>query len=635
MRKWPILVCLLFIVHGTSNASTIDSLLQKLATAKEDTAKVWLLNDLGVAYSLRNMDSSILLLRQAADLSKKLNFYRGSAISLLRLANKVGLKGNVKEEEKLLHEVLLISKAQGKKQWLGKAYTQLADLHHRNLKPDSALHYCNLAEKANFDAGHEYQNWYVFKQRAIIFNDQGDLEKTEQNYREALRLTSQKMVRKDHGFLLFDMLYWYFMKKDWAKYSEISEAYLKFMSAGDNKGIGQDAIHGILYFFDKNASTPTKAATLKAILKQHESLGNRVSLANTYKVLGETMREGGDLDGALDAYKQAGAINKEIGMLDAEAHCAMMVSELYEAKKDFPNAFAWYKKYQAIEDSVNTLAVQKNFSELEVKYETGKMEAEITQQQLKLEAASLARRNLAIIVGALALAVLGALGFLYFKSKTNKELAAKNDIISTALGEKELLLREIHHRVKNNLQVISSLLHLQSKYIEDEKAMEVMREGRNRVKSMALIHQDLYQNDNLTSVEVAPYLRKLTEGLFQSYNIDPDRIRLRSEVDAPRLDVDTLIPLGLILNELVSNALKHAFPGERPGEVAVTLKSLENALHLVVQDNGVGFAEQQKTKFEKSFGFEMVKTFALKLKAKLEVENLDGTLVRLIIPQVV
>ncbi len=634
MRKWPALVFFLLLYLASAQASTIDSLLLKLTAAKEDTAKVWLLNDLGMAYSLRNMDSSIMMLRQAADLSGKLGFHRGTVSSLLRLATNVGLKGDPREEESLLTEALQISLKHGYKQWLGKTYLKIADVNHRNLKPDSALYYCNLAEKANLEWGNEYDNWHVFNARATIYNAQGDMEKAEQNYQEALRLTSQKMVRKDHGFLLFDMLYWYFMKKDWAKYSEISEQYLKFMAEGDNKGIGQDAIHGILYFFDKNASTASKVKTLNAILKQHESLGNRISLANTYKLLGETLREGGDLDGAVLAYKQAGALNREIGMIDTEAHCALMVSELYETKKDFPNAFAWYKKYQAIEDSLNTLAVQKNFSELEVKYQTGKMEAEITQQQLKLEAASLARRNLAITVGALALAVLGALGFLYFKSKTNKELAAKNGIISKALSEKELLLREIHHRVKNNLQVISSLLHLQSKYIEDEKAMEVMREGRNRVKSMALIHQDLYQNDNLTSVEVAPYLTKLTESLFQSYNIDPDRIRLRSEVDAPRLDVDTLIPLGLILNELVSNALKHAFPDERVGEVAVSLKSLENALYLVVQDNGVGFAEQQKTKFEKSFGFEMVKTFAAKLKAKLEVENGEGTLVRLVIPQV-
>jgi two-component sensor histidine kinase len=633
MRKRPIPFLILFCFATIATASTIDSLRQKLATAKDDTAKVWLLQDLGMAYSLRNMDSSILLLRQSADLSEKLGFHRGAVSGLLRLATNVGLKGDPKAEESLLHQALQISLRHGYKQWLGRTYIKLADVNNRNLKPDSTLYYCNLAEKANIETGMEYENWHVFNVRATIYNDQGDMEKAEQNYRAALQLTSQKMIRKDHGLLLFNMLYWYFSQKDWAKYSEISEQYIKFMAEG-NKGIGQDAIHGILYFFDKNASTASKVATLKAIQKQHESLGNRISLANTYKLLGETLREGGDLDGALDAYKQAAVSNREIGMIDTEAHCTQMIYEIYEAKKDIPNAFVWYKKFQAIDDSLNTLAVQKNISELEVKYETGKMEAEITQQQLKLEAAGLARRNLAITVGALALAVLGTLGFLYFKSKTNKELAAKNGIISTALGEKELLLREIHHRVKNNLQVISSLLHLQSKYIEDEKAMEVMREGRNRVKSMALIHQDLYQNDNLTSVEVAPYLRKLTEGLFQSYNIDPDRIRLRSEVDAPRLDVDTLIPLGLILNELVSNALKHAFPNERPGEVAVSLKSLENALQLEVRDNGVGFAEHQKTKFEKSFGFEMVKTFAAKLKAKLEVENAEGTLVRLVIPQV-
>jgi two-component system, sensor histidine kinase PdtaS len=321
-------------------------------------------------------------------------------------------------------------------------------------------------------------------------------------------------------------------------------------------------------------------------------------------------------------------------LLELSALCIKAISEIYEAKKDFPNAFAWHKKYQALDDSLYTLAVRENMQELEVRYETGKMEAEITQQQLKLEAASLARRNLAITVGALALAVLGTLGFLYFKSKTNKALAAKNDTITKALSERELLLREIHHRVKNNLQVISSLLHLQSKYVKDEKAMEAMREGRNRVKSMALIHQDLYQHEHLNSVEVAPYLQKLTEGLFQSYNIDPGRIHLRSDVDAPRLDVDTLIPMGLIINELVSNALKHAFPNERQGEVVVSLKSLEQSLLLEVKDNGIGFNSGQQAQTEKSFGFELVKTFAAKLKASIQMENLDGTLVRLVIPKV-
>jgi two-component system, sensor histidine kinase PdtaS len=633
MRKWPALVFFLLLCLASAQASTIDSLRQKLTTTKEDTAKVWLLHDLARHYMLVNIDSSRFLLLQAKNLSEKLGFTKGRIASIFRLASNYSLSGDPKELA-MIWDALRVAKTEKELYWLGRCYILLGEKHQRDIRLDSALYYYNLAEKTHDEANLPYSNWIVFASKGMLFADQNEIEKAEQNYREALRLTEQRMIRKDYGWVLFGMLSWYFSSEQWAKYSETSEKYLKFLGEADKEKVGNDATHRVLYFFDENASPDSKILVLKTILQEHETLGNKTSLANTWKALGEVQAQAGHPFEALAALKNAMANFEAIGKLDMSSLCQKEIAGIYEAQKDYTNAFLWYKKYQSLDDSLNTLAVRENMQELEVKYETGKMEAEITQQQLKLEAASLARRNLGITIGALALAVLGALGFLYFKSKTNKELAAKNVIISTALGEKELLLREIHHRVKNNLQVISSLLHLQSKYIEDEKAMEVMREGRNRVKSMALIHQDLYQNDNLTSVEVAPYLTKLTESLFQSYNIDPDRIRLRSEVDAPRLDVDTLIPLGLILNELVSNALKHAFPNERLGEVAVSLKSLENALHLVVQDNGVGFAEHQKTKFEKSFGFEMVKTFAAKLKAKLEVENAEGTLVRLVIPQV-
>ena len=183
-------------------------------------------------------------------------------------------------------------------------------------------------------------------------------------------------------------------------------------------------------------------------------------------------------------------------------------------------------------------------------------------------------------IGLLALTLFGGVIFSFYRSKrkSEKELAQKNEIISEALAEKELLLKEIHHRVKNNLQVISSLLYLQSDYIKDEKALSAIQEGRNRVQSMAIIHQNLYQEDNLTGIQVKDYFEKLTQSLFNSYKVQADQIELQLDIEAINLDVDTVIPLGLVVNELITNSLKYAFPENQAGYLKIALRSRINLL---------------------------------------------------------
>jgi len=164
--------------------------------------------------------------------------------------------------------------------------------------------------------------------------------------------------------------------------------------------------------------------------------------------------------------------------------------------------------------------------------------------------------------------------------------------IKASLKEKEVLLREIHHRVKNNLQIISSLLKLQAGQIEDEQMLEALAESQNRVQSMALVHEKLYQSPDLSSVDFAAYVRSLTNHLLRSYTVGAKAVRLRMDIQDVALNVDTATPCGLILNELVSNALKHAFQSpstERENEIAVGLSARQGRFKLVVRDNGVGF----------------------------------------------
>ncbi len=194
--------------------------------------------------------------------------------------------------------------------------------------------------------------------------------------------------------------------------------------------------------------------------------------------------------------------------------------------------------------------------------------------------------------------------------------------IRTSLKEKEVLLKEVHHRVKNNLQIISSLLNLQSKYIKDDQALEMFKESRNRIRSMTLIHEKLYRSRDLANIDVADYIQNLSSNLFRSYSAG--RVNLRTQVDDILLGVDTAIPCGLIINELVSNSLKHAFPNKQ-GEIFVNLHRDNGKFTLIVRDNGVGFPEQLDFRNTDSLGLQLVCTLTDQLDGEIELKRSEGT----------
>jgi PAS domain S-box-containing protein len=199
------------------------------------------------------------------------------------------------------------------------------------------------------------------------------------------------------------------------------------------------------------------------------------------------------------------------------------------------------------------------------------------------------------------------------------------EVVSNSLKEKVILLREIHHRVKNNLQVISSLLNLQSGYIMDKKALEVFRESQNRVRTMALVHEKLYRSKSLDKIEFSDYIDSLAKDLFNSYNIDKSRISFKTNFDGTFLEIDTGILCGLIINELVSNSLKHAFPQGKKGEIFVSMHLGENNKYdLVVKDNGIGFPKNIDFRRTDSLGLQLVTSLTQQLGGEVNLMS-NGT----------
>jgi two-component sensor histidine kinase len=217
------------------------------------------------------------------------------------------------------------------------------------------------------------------------------------------------------------------------------------------------------------------------------------------------------------------------------------------------------------------------------------------------------------------------------------EIAARlraEEQIKTSLNEKELLLKEIHHRVKNNLQVISSLLYLQSRQIEDEETLGMFLESQHRVRSMALVHERLYQTQDLSKVDTADYIRTLASQLFRSYSASADRTQLTINADNIALGIDVAVPCGLIINELLSNALKHAFPGTRMGRVFVGLtRIMDGQINLVVSDDGVGFPEDLDFRQTQSLGLQLVNTLVQQLEGTIELDRSHGTKFEIVLPR--
>lgn len=341
-------------------------------------------------------------------------------------------------------------------------------------------------------------------------------------------------------------------------------------------------------------------------------------------------------------YKKSIAYEKKVLKLHEEMKdaygqglSAYKLSQLYIKTNDYKNAYDYREQSWFFEDSLNSKEKVARYKELEMTAAFEKKSyADSLQTAKEKELASLefkqqiteekqAQTLLYFILAAIALGGLGVY-IAYRKKKEQTELLdAKNKQIAEALEEKQLLLKEIHHRVKNNFQVVSSLLELQSQGIEDEKALSLAREGQNRVKAMALIHEKLYRNESGT-IDFDEFIKLLVKELTGLYE-DLEKVNVEVNSSGMQFDLDTAIPLGLIVNELITNSFKYAFSKDKINELKVSIdKADEEHYRLVVSDNGPGVFLNTEIRKIKSLGLLLVYRLTRQLKGKIELTNEGG-----------
>lgn len=349
---------------------------------------------------------------------------------------------------------------------------------------------------------------------------------------------------------------------------------------------------------------------LKLVEMLRQGIGDDIEKMFVYQSVGEFYFRTKQYKAARSYLNSALLLHAQGGYVLGIADVHLLLFKVDSAQANFPAAIAHYQRFKALNDSVSTEARNNQLASLQIRYDTKKKERNITvlTNLSRMQQSSMRhwefQRN-AFLAGAILLALSLGLGYSRFrlKQRSNQLLESKQleikeqnqvleEILRTQkvlLTEKEWMLKEIHHRVKNNLQIISSLLNSQSDFLREPAALVALQQSQNRVHAMALIHQKLYQSDNLTGVDMQGYIAEITTHLIGSYNRQ-GHIQQQVQVMAITLDVAVATPLGLIINEAVTNSLKYAFPLDRKGIISVELihTTAPERYYLTIADNGVG-----------------------------------------------
>lgn len=335
----------------------------------------------------------------------------------------------------------------------------------------------------------------------------------------------------------------------------------------------------------------------------------------------------GQLNKAALAKQSLDSSIDKTGLLFFQAEYSKELAGYYLVTGDKEKALHAQLQYYRYKDSLNTTARYYMVKEVETKFKTGEKEQQLAianeKQRLQQKLLKESRQRIWILSGAIVL-LTGLAIALYkiykTKQKQTQLLALKNQQIET-------LMRELHHRVKNNLQVVSSLLNLQSNRIEDDTARDALEQGKSRVDAMAMIHQKLYMDEVGASINMTDYLQSLCLSLAASYGHDSSMVAVDVSLTDTKIDIDKAIPVGLIVNELVTNAFKYAFSNTAAPRVMVNMTSVGDKIKLVVADNGSGFDPALIGRKKESFGMKLVNMLVSQLKGEMITEQNNGAVI--------
>ncbi len=563
--------CICFSQSGSS-LSEKERLLLAIDNTTNISEKVQHYTDLSWEFINTQNDSALIVADKAFNLSKEKNYYLGQAMALETkgLYHEI-VDGNYEKASTFYFEGISICEAH-KLPYSASIYHSLGVMFHTTDSYENALKYYTIA----YDLAKKNNDLELQKKCLInlgsVNSSLENFEKAKQYMLESLEID----IRKELDYSTYANLGNLLIKQE--SFAEAMPYFEKATEVNPDNPDSEINLYFLLY-----AKAKAKDSTnMNGVLKRAETALNTVGIRDKSLLL----RNMADYYAFLGNYKKA-----------------------LEYRDAYVNVFEEIKEKQRDE----------TVFELEAQYETEKTQRELDKKEA-------AQKLLFWILGSILVLFVFLIFFFLKNRRKNILLSKQKKLLEATVDEKNVLLKETHHRVKNSFQIVSSLLYLQSENIVDKEAKLAMKEAQNRVRSMVLIHQKLYSKDQLVGISTEEYFTDLTNDIFESHQFEENAIKFSLDVEPLVLNIETITPLGLILNELITNVLKHAFNQvSEKSEMQIRFKKNGEMLQLQVEDNGVGMPSEIK---ESSFGIQLIKALSKKLKAKIDFSkgSLNGTL---------
>ena len=554
-----------------------NRLLKSLDTTFKYQDKAQLYIDLAWEFMMEENDSAIIFNELSFKISEKNNYTLGKAIAL----ESKGLyyeiiSGDYEKASNYYFQGIALAE-QYDLDYATSIYHSLGVMFHTSDNYDKAKEYYTIAYKRALKEGDLILQKKCITNLGTINSSQGKYDLAEKMLLESIEIP----VREDINFSTYANLANLFnRKKEYSKALEMVE---------------------------------------KAIVKHpdnYDSERNLIFLVEIKKTLKDSTGINNALQRLLIEYPSIKSFRDKSLM-------ALAISDSYKLKQDYKAALKYRDEYISLYEEVKSGQRDDTVFEMEAQYQNEKKQREIEKQK--------ATKTLLLWIAGLITILLAAVLFFYFKNqKKNALLAKQKKMLEETIDEKNILLRETHHRVKNSFQMVSSLLFIQSETAQDKEAKLAIKEAQNRVRSMVLIHQKLYSKDQLVGIDSKEYIEDFTKDIIESHQFETTKINYQINAEQLVLSIETITPLGLILNELITNVLKHAFkPVTTDSLMQINFYKKQNELILEVIDNGLGMPNTIKNS---SFGIELIDALSKKLKAKLTHEkNLpEGTIAKII-----
>lgn len=452
-----------------------------------------------------------------------------------------------------------------------------------------------------------------------VYRESNQLQKSIDTYNQALKISIKEEDHATAGVLLMNIGNVYTQKEEFEKAIEYHKKSLKENEQCDcsNRKSNIWSNIGFAYYHLKNGEKVIEAANnAEKTLADNVGLG---ALADVELLKGMGYQLKDEHEEAIKHLEKALSLVQENNFKEKLVRVSSILGQSYAATGNSKRLEELLITAIATKDSSYNQDMAKSIAEMEIRYESELKEQKLAeadaQNVLKEKYISEVKlRNnwlIALLILGLSLAA-SSFWLLQQSRKSAKELTEKNTELATLLEQKKILLKEIHHRVKNNLQTVSSLLNLQTRSSDSPIVKKAMIEGQTRLKSISLLHQKLYQHDELTKIEMDDYIFDLAQYIIKNFNLLNKHIALKTNAHQIALDLDTAIPLGLILNELITNTIKHSFKDIEEGEIEVSIKRLDKDKHfeLKVSNNGVGLPNDIDIETLPSMGLKLVKSLS-------------------------